>query len=135
MNDDQIKIANELLKYIYDRKGYCSNSDLYEFLHEGKYDRFDVLLVQDRVQEQNFLNEKEVMTTLTQEGSKAAKMGYSAYLDDVEKKEKDKDAKDHRDAVMSKWQIIIFWPMFVFATIGTLSGIISLIWQVVESMK
>ena len=132
MTDEQIKIGNAILQYISEKKGYCSNADLSEYLSDGNFDRFDVMFVKNRIQEQDLLNEREVMTTLNTKGSMAAKMGYSAYLNYLEKKVKEKEAKDHRDAVMSKWQIVIFWPMFVFATAGTFFGIVSFIWQLLK---
>jgi len=86
---------------------------------------------QDLIQE----TDRGYFLRLTTEGSKAAKMGYSAYCSYLEKKEIDKDALDHRAAVMSKWQIIAFWPMFIFGVIGGISGIISLGWQLIKWLR
>ena len=64
---------------------------------------------------------------ITTEGEKALKMGYKGYKRYLEKKEKDKEAKDHRDAVLSKWQIIIFWPLFAFAFAGFILSVFNLL--------
>ena len=45
MNDEQVKIADDLLNYINDRKGYCSNADLYEYLHNEQNAHLDVEFV------------------------------------------------------------------------------------------
>ena len=133
MTDDQIKIADDLLEYLKSHRGYSSIDDYPAFMSKKLHLEMEVTIVKKMLISMDLLTQTEskYLLTLTPEGHKAAKIGFTSYLINEEKKDRDRDAKDHRDAVMSKWQIVTFWPLFIFATIGTISGIISLIWLII----
>ena len=137
MIDDHIKIADDLLAYLEQNRGFSTLDGYPSYLQEKLHLEQDIWVVKNFLKEQKLIDESEDETKLriTFEGTKVAQTGYRVYCDNYNKKQREKDARDHRDAVMSKWQIIIFWPMFVFATIGTSSGIISLIILIAKSMK
>jgi len=137
MNIHQERVANELLKYLLENRGYSSLDDYPAHLQKQLHNQIDIELVKRQLIDTGVMYENDpgYMLTLTAEGYKIAQMGYTNYLRNSEKKEKDKEAKDHRDAVMSKWQIISFWPMFIYATIGTTLGIIAFFWQLPLHIK
>ncbi|MFZ4569738.1 MAG: hypothetical protein ACOYM0_01255 [Bacteroidales bacterium] len=137
MIPDQIKIADDLIQYLKQNRGYSSQDDYPSYLQGRLHLEQDIWLVKKILFKQELINEtgNNYLLSLTEEGFKAARMGYPDYCLYLEKKENDKESKDHRDAVMSKWQIIAFWPMFVFGVVGGISGIISLIWQLVKWLQ
>ncbi len=134
MTDEQLKIADELLAYIKKNDGYTTMDGYPSELSDLNHSYQDYDVVKRRFLRQGLLEESDDESRLwiQHEGCFAARMGYYEYLKYLDKKRKDKDASEHRNAVMAKWQIITFWPMFVFATIGTASGIISLVWLLIK---
>lgn len=135
MEAEQIKIADEIISNLQKFRGTLTWDDCVE-----KLSTFppklptDIMLVYERLKQQDLfvINEKNDLMLITAKGEKAAGKGYAEYVKYLEKKEADKEAKDHRDAVMSKWQIIAFWPTFIYATIGATLGIIAFFWQLLE---
>lgn len=134
MIPDQIKIADDLLQYLKGKRGYSSQDDYPSYLQEKLHLEQDIWFVKKALFKQELINEtgNNYLLSLSDEGFKAANMGYPAYLRYLEQKEKEKEAREHRDAVMSKWQIVAFWPVFIFTVIGSILGIIAFIWQLLK---
>ena len=85
MTDQQIQIADELLKYLYERKGYTYVHDVPEYLNEKFDEPHEVRQVTKTLEEQNLITyDGETILRLTENGNKAAKIGYQKYMDKLE---------------------------------------------------
>jgi hypothetical protein len=85
MNEEQLKIADDLLNYLKEKGGYSSLDDYPGYLRDKKHSDIDVWHVKSLFLESGLVAEKETgyLLRLTAEGIKASGMGYKKYVDDI----------------------------------------------------
>lgn len=129
MTDEQVKIADEFLNYINERKGYCSNADLYEYLHNDQNSHLDVEFVTKTLMTQNLFFQESVLTTLTPEGFQAAKSGYKKYSAALINKEALYQDSLKATVISAKWNRIYAIAAITISLAAIVISIISLIKQ------
>lgn len=85
MTDEQIRIADDLLKYLKEKEGYSSQDDYPAYLREKRYSDIDVWHVKSTLLESGLVTENQAgyMIRLTVEGEKASGVGFHKYLDEI----------------------------------------------------
>ena len=129
MTDEQVKIADELFNYLNDRNGYCSNADLYEYMHNDQNSHLDVEFVTKTLMTQNLFTQESVLTTLTPEGFQAAKIGYKNYIAALINKEELYQDSLKATVISAKWNRIYAIAAIIISLTAIVISIFALIKQ------
>jgi len=129
MIPDQIKIADDLLQYLKEKRGYSSLDDYPAYLYKKLHLEQDINLVKEILLKQDLIHETEskYQLSLTTEGFKAAEMGYQAYQNKISDAEKlDLESKT-ANVVTAKWTKIYSISAIVISIIAIIISIAALL--------
>ncbi len=131
MIPDQIKIADDLLRYVKEKRGYSSLDDYPAYLQGRLHLDEDISLVKKILLKQGLIQESptKYQLSLTSKGFNAAELGYQAYLDKISNAERlDNEAKT-ATVQTAKWTKIYSISAIIISVIALITSIWALLAQ------
>jgi len=129
MIPDQIKIADDLIQYLNEKRGYSSQDEYPSYLQGKLHLEQDINHVKKILLEQRLVkeNESNYQLSLTSEGFKAAEMGYQNYLDKISDAEKLDLESKKANVITAKWTRFYSISAIIISIIAIIISIAALL--------